>query len=285
MADEDALNDFLEDLGAEDAEWFHAPAAAAASDKSEDDEARVASLLESLGKDIAKPTTPEPDGEEDEEERVAALLRRLGKQDQGPPHDDDSDAGDMRREVDEVLAQARDEAELEAHHAQSDGEDGRDRAGAPEQKKPGPSGDSRREDQDAPAHAAAADPFALPTVPSALVDFEDAIASRMAALKGVSGAAVVRTDDWGLPSAPTFQPEDHKPASPRKAKAGRSAGFTDADRKTWCIVCLEDAAVRCLGCDDGDAYCWRCWREMHVGPAAGFDERGHKWVKFEREDG
>ncbi|PHH92311.1 hypothetical protein CDD83_7900 [Cordyceps sp. RAO-2017] len=57
--------------------------------------------------------------------------------------------------------------------------------------------------------------------------------------------------------------------------------YTDADVDSWCTVCLDDAALRCLGCDD-DPYCARCWREMHRGPAAAFDDRSHRCVQFAR---
>lgn len=147
--------------------------------------------------------------------------------------------------------------------------------------------------------------LSLPAVPTKLVDpaptsgpapadgadpFESSIAARLAALKGAS-APIIHTDALGLPSAPTFRPEDNKKSSPPaggpKRLAARS-GYTDADQKTWCVVCLEDGTIRCLGCDDddgggggGDVYCARCWKEMHVGPSAGYDERGHAWEKFD----
>lgn len=149
--------------------------------------------------------------------------------------------------------------------------------------------------------------LSLPTVPTALVDpaptsgavptpgtsdpFESSIEARLAALKG-AGAPIIRTDELGLPSAPTFRPEDNRP-EPRLGR-GRGgvgpnssrAGYTDADQRTWCIVCLEDGTIRCLGCAEdgsgvGDVYCARCWKEMHVGPSAGYDERGHAWEKFD----
>ncbi|KAK3942766.1 hypothetical protein QBC46DRAFT_255648 [Diplogelasinospora grovesii] len=106
--------------------------------------------------------------------------------------------------------------------------------------------------------------------------FEDEIAIRMASLKGL-GSGGMNLDSFGLPSAPTFQPDDNLRLTPKKEKAG----YTDEDQKTWCIVCLEDAAIKCIGCE-GDVYCGRCWKDMHVGPRAGYDDRGHKWVKFER---
>ena len=306
MADEDALNDFLGNLDVEDDSW--SPGAGAPANP-EDEEKRVAALLERLGKDggNSPPQDAGEDEDEDEEKRVAALLERLGTgpkiEDDEGHGDDDSEGEGMSREVDDVLAQARDEAELDRQQTEAEeddgGSDGNQRpsndesktpASPPEQKTPCPPEGSES------SPPSAADAFSLPSVPSALVDpapdperrsadFEDAVASRMAAMKGVGGDAVLRTDDWGLPSAPTFQPADRKPKP--KTKPGRGgAGYTDADRRTWCVVCLEDATVRCFGCDDaGDPYCWRCWREMHVGLAAGFDERGHRWVKFEREDG
>ncbi|KAI3393259.1 hypothetical protein diail_4518 [Diaporthe ilicicola] len=145
--------------------------------------------------------------------------------------------------------------------------------------------------------------LSLPTVPTKLVDpapapgsgstddgdgdpFESSIAARLAALKG-GAAAPIHTDALGLPSAPTFRPEDNRPAPRTKAMGGKVMGYTDADQKTWCIVCLEDATIRCLGCADdgaaagGDVYCARCWKEMHVGPSAGYDERGHAWEMFD----
>lgn len=145
--------------------------------------------------------------------------------------------------------------------------------------------------------------LSLPTVPTDLVDpaptsgatvpssgadpFSASIEARLAALKGAS-APIIHTDSLGLPSAPTFRPEDNRPAARlgRAGTGGGRAGYTDADQKTWCIVCLEDGTIRCLGCADdgsgqGDVYCARCWKEMHVGPAAGYDERGHAWERFD----
>ncbi|KAK4242678.1 hypothetical protein C8A03DRAFT_40019 [Achaetomium macrosporum] len=127
----------------------------------------------------------------------------------------------------------------------------------------------------------------LPAVPSQLVDpvlatkeedtFEKNIASRLASLRGLGSL-----DELGLPSAPTFRPQDRRTSSTILGKGLlRSSKYTDEDQTTWCVVCLEDAAIRCVGCDN-DAYCARCWKEMHVGPSAGYDERGHNWVKFER---
>lgn len=133
--------------------------------------------------------------------------------------------------------------------------------------------------------------LSLPSVPTALQDpilppnpstattdpFESSIASRLAALKGPNHKPLA-TDSLGLPSVPTSQPTDDIIPGLLRPRSG----YTDADQKTWCVVCLEDGTVRCLDCEDGgEVYCARCWREMHVGPAAGYDERGHAWEKFD----
>lgn len=206
----------------------------------------------------------------------------------------DSDDEETNKNVANILSQARDEAEIDRDRDRKQGQE-----------------DPRREPDlgAAPADTAKPDPheggpnklheatdLSLPSVPSALVDpalpdeadesespeqagrnndFESDIAARMAALKGV-GPDTSGGDSFGLPSAPTFQPED-RPVP----KVVRKLGYTDEDQKTWCIVCLEDATVRCIGCDD-DVYCARCWKDMHVGPHAGYEERGHQWVKFQR---
>ncbi len=218
----------------------------------------------------------------------------------------------MTREVDRILARAHDEVELEKA-AGKPGADGRSeppdadpvedtipRDAAGDKKRTPLTGrdafslpgvPSRLVDPPQPREDEGGSvPFALPAVPSTLVDpasegadaeqdraaldFENDITVRMAALKGLGSG--VNTDSFGMPSAPTFQPEDQPVRGTIK-----KPGYTDEDQKTWCIVCLEDATIRCIGCDD-DVYCARCWREMHRGPSAGYDERGHEWVKFER---
>jgi hypothetical protein len=76
-----------------------------------------------------------------------------------------------------------------------------------------------------------------------------------------------------LPSAPSAAPTARKPAKSSLPK------HTDAEIETWCIICCDDASVKCLGCD-GDLYCGNCWREGHTGPDSGYAERTHKAVRF-----
>lgn len=127
--------------------------------------------------------------------------------------------------------------------------------------------------------------FSLPSAPSQLpepeplqtdtrpskrsIDFESDIAARMAALKGLGAV-----NELGLPSAPTFKPID-------KPVKGVMKKFTDEEVDSWCIICQDDATVKCMGCD-GDLYCANCWKEGHMGPDVGWEEKRHKWTKFRK---
>ena len=77
-----------------------------------------------------------------------------------------------------------------------------------------------------------------------------------------------------LPSAPTGQPQKQSPphASPE---------FGDEEIETWCIICNDDATLRCLGCD-GDLYCGYCWWEGHKSDDAQYEYTMHKALRFER---
>lgn len=236
--------------------------------------------------------------------------------------EDDSEGETMSREVENVISRAMDELGLDGPASQQPtGPDAAPRArgdpevgGDPELALPTVPQDAAGDKE---GHSTSPKPttkpggsdkdgdgegLSLPAVPTELVDpaptsgkvpsgggddedpFESSIVARLAALKGAS-APIIRTDALGLPSAPTFRPEDNA-APGAKRLVARASGYTDADQKTWCIVCLEDGTIRCLGCDDdgaggGEVYCARCWKEIHVGPSAGYDERGHAWEKFD----
>ncbi|KAJ3557908.1 hypothetical protein NPX13_g9832 [Xylaria arbuscula] len=234
---------------------------------------------------------------EEEHQRVTALLTELGKSPEMPNHqktsvtdggitsDDDSDGDVMIKEVDSVLAKAKDEVEWENANK------------APSPSSPLMPVDAKEATPGDDISSSNESPFNLPVVPSDLqdqpdlptsspetqsdTDFAASIASRMAALK-LSGSHALpapptaTVDSLGLPQAPTFAPSDH----PVPGLAKRT-GLTDDDQKTWCVVCLADGTIRCLGCEvDDNVYCARCWKEMHVGPQAGYDERGHSWETF-----
>ena len=121
------------------------------------------------------------------------------------------------------------------------------------------------------------DPFSLPSAPTTLKPtdsldetqaLEDAFAARLAALAGP------RNDSLGLPSAPSFAPS----AKPPKVESSLQQKL-DEEIDTWCVICQDDATIKCLGCD-GDLYCRNCWMEGHKGESAGFEERTHRAVEF-----
>ncbi|EHK25427.1 uncharacterized protein TRIVIDRAFT_31972 [Trichoderma virens Gv29-8] len=210
---------------------------------------QVKALLEELSLSV-----PKDNADEDENENKAG-------------DSDDSDGEQMQKKVNDILAQFKDEAELEAALGNPDDE-----------------ADSAKQDQDEDQDGDA--DLALPSLPSNLDDLStfsshrsgttadmDDITARMAALK-----APAAEDAFSLPSVPSSKPSaGDKPIKRLTSKTD----YTDDDIDSWCTVCLNDATLRCLGCDD-DPYCTRCWREMHIGPAAAFDDRSHKAVQFTR---
>ena len=46
----------------------------------------------------------------------------------------------------------------------------------------------------------------------------------------------------------------------------------------WCIICNEDASLRCTQCD-GDLYCSRCFKECHLDE----DIRDHKATAYSKK--
>ncbi|EOA88917.1 uncharacterized protein SETTUDRAFT_160093 [Exserohilum turcica Et28A] len=102
---------------------------------------------------------------------------------------------------------------------------------------------------------------------------EDDFNARLAALAAPSQP---QTDALGLPSAPSFAPRKKPPVSTNLQK------IIDEEIDTWCIICQDDATLKCLGCDN-DLYCQNCWMEGHRGEAAGFEEKTHKAVLYSKK--
>ena len=73
-----------------------------------------------------------------------------------------------------------------------------------------------------------------------------------------------------FPAAPSHAARNAKPPPPPPPPPPKPD-----ETERWCIICNEDAALWCAGCD-GDPYCKRCWREGHVGQDASFS--GHQTV-------
>ncbi|KAK0631749.1 hypothetical protein B0T14DRAFT_559506 [Immersiella caudata] len=231
-----------------------------------------------------------------EDERVSEILESLNPP--GPDKlkspqagdDDDSESEQMTRSVERILAEVRDEISLEKEQSAEDAT-------------PDEASGITTTDPTATSNTTTANnnptSLSLPGVPSSQLvdpalgqadhgtsgtaarkslDFENDITTRLASLRGLGSG--VNFDSFGLPTVPTFSPEDRS-ASTAASLITKRGGYTDEDQKTWCIVCLDDATIRCLSCDN-DVYCQRCFKEMHFGPSAGYDERGHQWTKFQK---
>ncbi|KAL7926293.1 hypothetical protein ACQKWADRAFT_282336 [Trichoderma austrokoningii] len=236
------------------------------------DDQTLEELLGDVGPDDNPVTEPS-------DEQVKALLEELslsipkddadeeGREKETAGDSDDSDGERMQTKASDIIARLKDEIELEAEADSA---------------KPHQKGDQQDEGENSSADV----DFVIPSLPSnldnlptssprrvsATADMDD-ITARMAALRAPN------TDDsFSLPSVPSSKPSaSDKPVKRLTSKTD----YTDDDIDNWCTVCLNDATLRCLGCDD-DPYCTRCWREMHIGPAAAFDDRSHKAVQFTR---
>lgn len=225
---------------------------------------------------------------EPSDEQVRALLEELslsvpkdnadegGHEKETAEDSDDSDGEHMQTKANDVIARLKDEIELEATLRNTADDDEAESTDQNQEENQNDDGDTGPAGID----------FVIPSLPSnldnlsasspgragATADMDD-IAARMAALR-----APTTDDSFSLPSVPSSKPSaGDKPVKRLTSKTD----YTDDDIDSWCTVCLNDATLRCLGCDD-DPYCTRCWREMHIGPAAAFDDRSHKAVQFTR---
>lgn len=227
--------------------------------------------LEELLRDVPAEESFATAQQEPDDAQVRALLEQLSdaiprdkqpdKQSESEAKEDNSDGEDMQREVDDVIARFRDEIEMEKD---MDKKSSRSSPKLPE---------DQDEDEGPPPDLALpdvpVDPQASSTnVPSSMDD----ITARLSALRAPS-------EEVALPSVPI-----NKPAKGPKRLESRT-NYTDDDVDSWCTVCLADATLLCLGCEEkGEPYCVRCWQEMHVGPAAAFDDRSHKAVQFGKKN-
>lgn len=83
----------------------------------------------------------------------------------------------------------------------------------------------------------------------------------------------------GLPSVPLDLPSAPTGinSTPPSSVIAKSESYTDAEIDSWCIICCDNALVRCTGCA-GDLYCWGCWKEGHTGEEAAIEDKGHNWA-------
>lgn len=263
--DDQTLEDLLANLGPED-QWTSNPEDPGDIQKLVNDaksalSSSVASQLE-VSTIEAEDDTPEKVEKQDNNyltRDLDKLVYALDDVDEEKHRSRDSRLEDESRQAQDIVSKLLDEINLEKQNESREAEE---------------ISDSPKEEEGE---------LFLPSAPSKLphpfntqtesskksLDFEADIAARMAALRGLGAA-----NELGLPSAPTFKPVD-------KPVKGIMKKYTDEEIDSWCLICQDDATVKCLGCD-GDLYCARCWKEGHMGPDVGWEERRHKWTNFKK---
>lgn len=258
LADEDGktVEDLLAELGLEDL-W----------NVSKDEKTQVKELLTSATTALQEsqqlenatgPRLAESDATDahqaEDEPSEASTYHTMGSKEEAEPSEAEID-----READEYLTQVLEELKHKPRQTLSD-----KLSNSPE--------DPRFTEK---TGSGSANPLNLPSAPMKEPDLppsyseatvDDDLASRFANL--------------GLPSVPTtIKSASSKPAAQQSQK-----GYTDDEIDSWCIICNDDATLRCIGCD-GDLYCTSCWLEGHKGDDAGYEERKHKAVQYNKGGG
>jgi hypothetical protein len=268
MTDDQTLEELLKDLGPEE-QWKLEP----------EDPVEVRRVLEEARSTMAKPGKGREEEGKDERGKVGEeyLTRDLDMsvftsevEEPGDGEEEEEEGAEglegESREVRDIVRRLMDEVAVE-------GDDDNDHK----------SGNEKDDSEDTSAS------FSLPSAPSTQplpptkedTDFTHDITTRLAALStsnsplNLPSAPNTITDSMGFPSAPTFKPSS-KPTVELKKKV-----FSDEEIDSWCIICQDDATVKCLGCG-GDLYCAGCWKEGHMGPDVGYEEKMHKWTKFRK---
>lgn len=277
--DEKSLEELLKELGP-GARW----------DVSGKEEVEVGKLIQEARKIL--PEVKEGSTKKDGKGKNSGHFGEAGGEHERDEQDEAADALD-EQDADEYIAQVLAELELNrkygkrgegnfASESDDNSDDGQNNGTSKDQaeQEGKRSKDSTRKgadmkDETSPALGLPTPPSAQPVTPPAAEedDFDHATA--------IEDALTARLNALSLPSAPSFSPSK-KPIKFTKAKA--KTHFTDEDIDSWCIICNDDATVKCIGCD-GDLYCRQCWQEGHMGESAGFDERKHRWVKYEKGKG
>ena len=187
------------------------------------------------------------------------------------------------REANEYVARVLDELAIESVPEDEDDEDDDDDDEGEENESEVDDGSSTNQSADTVANSFAEGSgkdeksVSLPEAPDGDV-LSNAIVS--SSVKEGKKPMSSNSGEISLPEVPTFAPIHNGPAR-RTTKTTSIPQYTDEDIESWCIICNEDATVKCLGCD-GDLYCAKCWYEGHMTRESGYDERGHKKISYQR---
>jgi hypothetical protein len=255
--DDQSLDDLLKELGADQSSWMNVP-----------EEDRISDLLKEA-KAALPQETPENQGPEHSQERPEVDLRQdqLGEEsaEQARSQDEQDE-----KDADDYIAQVMADIELQKKQGTFKEDDSSSEAGQVEEQKA--TGQDKVQTPARPVREASPldDLPSAPLTAPVIASIED-------------GELEARFASLSLPSTPSNRPTSKKPAAGAKAKSNLPT-YTDEDIESWCVICNEDATVRCLGCE-GDLYCQECWNEGHRSPDAGYEERTHKAVVYTRGEG
>ena len=283
--DDQTLEELLRDLG-EPKEF----------DAAEEDEMR--SLLqqakEMLPEDDDKPDTNGPGRPEDAQQpKVTGLGIENAEQHQHDSDAEDDEAADeyiskvlaeldVERNAPGFLHDKEEEHEKVASNSQS--------ADTTSRRKPPDEGSTHTDDD-----GDGGGDLELPSTPSALPDVATQIHDIASSDEKAEDDLAARLASLSLPSTPSGAPKPKK-NSPADLRARilnlkkpsvkpTLRNYTDEEIESWCVICNNDATIKCVGCDD-DLYCQKCWDDGHRGPEAGLEEKSHKAVLFNPgEDG
>lgn len=72
--------------------------------------------------------------------------------------------------------------------------------------------------------------------------------------------------------------DDRCPLRERKVKEENGDVTEREDELPWCVLCNDDATIRCLDCG-GDLYCTRCNKEAH----RSWGDDDHRCVEYKKK--
>ena len=191
-----------------------------------------------------------------------------------PKHQDALDS----READEHITRVLDELTLETVPEDEDNENGEEGESEMEDDSSETESEDTAENSSIERNVKDEKSFSLPEAPSGDVVSKSTISS---SIREENEPTSPCTGGALLPEVPTFAPSQRRPARTSK-NTSSTPQYTDEDIESWCVICNEDATVKCLGCD-GDLYCAECWDEGHMTRDSGYEERGHKKIGYLRK--